>query len=81
MNKSDVSALFEDWGDYMEWSKELKHEIRSKYVLFPKNLKLAHDRVMEEHRLYQKKRKRAEVQRGEKKGEPDSKGRTDSVRR
>ena len=52
-----------DWGDYMGWSKDLKHEIRSKYVLFPKKLQLAHDKIMEEHRVYQKKRKYAEVQR------------------
>ena len=40
-----------DWMDYMEWSKELGHVMQSKYVLFPKSLKLAHDKTMKEYQI------------------------------
>ena len=44
-----------DWMDYMEWSKELGREMQSKYVLFPKSLKLAHDKTMKEYQIHENK--------------------------
>ena len=44
-----------DWMDYMEWSKELGHVMQSKYVLFPKSLKLAHDKTMKEYQIHENK--------------------------
>lgn len=44
-----------DWMDYMEWSKELGREMQSKYVLFPKSLKLAHDKTMKEYQIQENK--------------------------
>lgn len=44
-----------DWMDYMEWSKELGHVMQSKYVLFPKSLKLAHDKTMKEYQIQENK--------------------------
>ena len=44
-----------DWMDYIEWSKELGHEIKSKYVLFPKSLKFAHNKTMKEYQIHEKK--------------------------
>ena len=44
-----------DWMDYIEWSKELGHEMKSKYVLFPKSMKLAHDKTMKEYQIHENK--------------------------
>ena len=56
-----------DWMDYMEWTKELGHEMKSKYVLFPKSLKLAHDKRMKEYQIYEKKVEHAKMLRDRRK--------------
>ena len=56
-----------DWMDYMEWSKELRHEMQSKYVLFPKSLKLAHDKTMKEYQIHEKKVEHAKMLRDRRK--------------
>ena len=56
-----------DWMDYMEWSKELGREMQSKYVLFPKSLKLAHDKTMKEYQIHKKKVEHAKMLRDRRK--------------
>ena len=56
-----------DWMDYMEWSKELGHEMKSKYVLFPKSLKLAHNKTMKEYQIREKKVEHAKMLRDRRK--------------
>lgn len=45
--KRHMSDIILDWVDYLRAAKELKYDIESDYVLFPKDLKISHDRVMD----------------------------------
>lgn len=42
-----MSLLISDYKDYLSMSEALGHDMRSNFVLFPKNLKEAHNRVNE----------------------------------
>ena len=42
-----VSSFLSDYKDYLRMSEELGHDMKSSFVLYPKNLKTAHDRVNE----------------------------------
>ena len=45
------------WKDYVGWAEELKYNLKSQYVLFPKNFKDVHDKTFEE---YQRQRDKIE---------------------
>ena len=45
------------WKDYVGWAEELKYNLKSQYVLFPKNFKDLHDKTFEE---YQRQRDKIE---------------------
>ena len=42
---SDVSNVLSDYKDYLIMSEALEHDMKSSFVLYPNNLKEAHDRV------------------------------------
>lgn len=58
-----------EWADYLRMSKQLKYDMRSKAVLFPKDLTILHDKVaremkvmrnVEKERKYQERKKELE---------------------
>lgn len=55
--KSNIETTYQDWMDYIRFCKELDYDLNNEFVLYPKNLKEAHDR--EAHLVQAKKEKDA----------------------
>ena len=43
------------WKDYIEWAEKLEYDLKSRYVLFPKNFKDVHDKTFREYQKQQDK--------------------------
>ena len=43
------------WKDYIEWAEKLEYDLKSRYVLFPKNFKDVHDKTFLEYQKQQDK--------------------------
>lgn len=50
--------IAKDWLDYIAWAETLGHDISSRAVLFPKELKKAHDQMYKSYQEFQKKEER-----------------------
>lgn len=46
------------WKDYIEWAEKLEYDLKSRYVLFPKNFKDVHDKTFREYQKQQDKMER-----------------------
>lgn len=46
------------WKDYIEWAEKLEYDLKSRYVLFPKNFKDVHDKTFLEYQKQQDKMER-----------------------
>ena len=55
------------WKDYIEWAEKLEYDLKSRYVLFPKNFKDVHDKTFLE---YQNNKIRWKEENRQKKEEP-----------
>ena len=66
---SDVSCISSDemkcyqtyirsWKDYIGWAEKLEYDLKSRYVLFPKNFKDVHDKTFLEYQKQQDKMER-----------------------
>ena len=66
---SDVSCISSDemkcyqtyirsWKDYIGWAEKLEYDLKSRYVLFPKNFKDVHDKTFREYQKQQDKMER-----------------------
>ncbi len=51
---------FTEWKDYIGWCKRLKYDMKNEFILYPKNLKEAHDRLYERIKELDDKKKRRE---------------------
>lgn len=56
--ESKIANTYSDWMDYVGFCKELKYDLKNEFILYPKNLKDAHDRAAE---LVKAKRDREEA--------------------
>lgn len=54
------------WKDYIGWAEKLEYDLKSRYILFPKNFKDVHDKTFQE---YQKLENKIERKNRQKKGE------------
>lgn len=46
-----------DWEDYIDWCQELGYDLKNEFILYPKPLAQAHDRVLEERNKIRDKKK------------------------
>lgn len=58
-----LSNAYTDWMDYIGFCKELRYDLKNEFILYPKNLKQAHDRAAD---LVKAKRDREEAKRQQK---------------
>ena len=58
------------WKDYIEWAEKLEYDLKSRYVLFPKNFKDVHDKTFREYQKQQDKMERKKTGKRKKNCEP-----------
>lgn len=66
-NRALYANMLRDYLDYIGWCKELKYDLKSSFVLFPKNFKQVHDETHITYKEYKDKQAKRKLKHQEKK--------------